>query len=752
MRTPTRCLLLAIATALLWTPPSWGATPPAPEGAVDGEVVEVDGALYEVVDGGLVPFAADDPPPPDDGAAASPDESAAAARRPGGVPEVEVTASRVDRGPSAAVLTERIDDETVREVGARTLADVLERVPGASVTSSVGTGQEVSLDGLSAKHVLVLVDGRPVNGRVNDRVDVSRLPVSPSDIERVEVVRGPMSALYGSEALGGVINIITRRPRPGVSADVEASSILASGGPAQGALSGSGSASVGDLLARAHGSLLLERGLDRAARDLRSGAVSFRPDGQLDRPHRRQATGSLDLGWFLGDLLLSLDGGFAYNEVETRVSRALPFRDHAVDGQAFVAASLEGDVAPGHALDVDLKLDRYTHRFEKLPDGAAKGIAPFCRPDDDVVRFFDAPCPAPASPRTDSTQDEARLEASWTGALLEGMPFVERLTASAGTVLRAEHVTRLNGAGEDTLPGGGDRYSAALYGEALWQPASFASLVAGLRLDGVTPGAGADAFAGAIGPKLAARVALPFGFALRASYGHGFRVPSFQERYLRFDHSDLGYIVEGNDALVPETSQGGRAGVTWAPYERVSLSAEVFANALQNLIAEQPLRVDEASGVPVYVYQNVSRALTSGLNVQLSLVELAGASFHVGYQYLWLAVDASACPVDNPYLCARGEGAVPLTLRPTHSGNASVRYRLDATGTTLFTRVDFMDERVVDDTTKAPGFVRLGAGFAQPLGEHLEVNALLDNLLDSYDPVYGPKPGRAIALSLRGSL
>lgn len=234
--------------------------------------------------------------------------------------------------------------------------------------------------------------------------------------------------------------------------------------------------------------------------------------------------------------------------------------------------------------------------------------------------------------------------------------------------------------------------------------------------------------------------------------GDGSRLPSFQERYLRFDHSDLGYIVEGNDALVPETSQGGRVGVTYSPYARVSISADAFVNVLQNLITEEPLRVDENTGVPVYVYRNVSRALTGGLSLQLSVIELAGVSLSVGYQYLVVAVDASGCPEENPYLCARSEGATRLPLRPAHSGNASLRYRVTPTGTTLFTRVDFMDERVLDDTREAPGFVRLGVGFSQPLTEHLEVNALLDNLLDTYDPVWGPKPGRAIALSLRGSL
>ncbi len=73
------------------------------------------------------------------------------------------------------------------------------------------------MPGLDPEHTLILVDGRPVAGRVDGTLDVDRIPVN--DVERLEIVPGPSSALYGSDALGGVVNIITRRSADGARVD-----------------------------------------------------------------------------------------------------------------------------------------------------------------------------------------------------------------------------------------------------------------------------------------------------------------------------------------------------------------------------------------------------------------------------------------------------------------------------------------------------------------------------------------------------
>lgn len=93
------------------------------------------------------------------------------------------------------------------------LKDVLREVPGVQLTNEGDNRKGVSIRGLSSGYTLILVDGKRVNSRNavfrHNDFDLNWIPVDA--IERIEVVRGPMSSLYGSDALGGVVNIITKK-------------------------------------------------------------------------------------------------------------------------------------------------------------------------------------------------------------------------------------------------------------------------------------------------------------------------------------------------------------------------------------------------------------------------------------------------------------------------------------------------------------------------------------------------------------
>ena len=106
--------------------------------------------------------------------------------------------------------------EDIEASGAHNLWDALRSVPGVDVMSSRTSYGEVSIRGLNKafnNRTLVLVDGRSVLNGDQDRINWTSLPVLLEEIERIEVVEGPASALYGANAISGVINIITKTPQ-----------------------------------------------------------------------------------------------------------------------------------------------------------------------------------------------------------------------------------------------------------------------------------------------------------------------------------------------------------------------------------------------------------------------------------------------------------------------------------------------------------------------------------------------------------
>jgi vitamin B12 transporter len=144
-------------------------------------------------------------------------------------PETLVTATRLETpidqaGQAATVIT----GEEIERRQHRTVVDVLREVPGLSVTQSGGIGNQTSVfvRGANSNHTLVLIDGMRVNDPSTPSGIFNFAHLTTAEVDRIEVVLGPLSTLYGTDAIGGVINIITRkgRGRPSVDAGAEAGS------------------------------------------------------------------------------------------------------------------------------------------------------------------------------------------------------------------------------------------------------------------------------------------------------------------------------------------------------------------------------------------------------------------------------------------------------------------------------------------------------------------------------------------------
>ncbi|MFN4090972.1 MAG: TonB-dependent receptor plug domain-containing protein, partial [Alphaproteobacteria bacterium] len=140
------------------------------------------------------------------------------------LPELVVSASRTEVDPRAVgsavtvITAEEIERRQVRMV-----ADLLRQVPGVAVNRTGGMAglTQVRIRGAEANHTLVVIDGVEANDPLSgSEFDFSSLLTD--DIERIEILRGPQSAIWGSDAIGGVINIVTKRGRPGYRAHAAA--------------------------------------------------------------------------------------------------------------------------------------------------------------------------------------------------------------------------------------------------------------------------------------------------------------------------------------------------------------------------------------------------------------------------------------------------------------------------------------------------------------------------------------------------
>jgi outer membrane receptor for ferrienterochelin and colicins len=404
---------------------------------------------------------------------------------------IVVTASRREqRLAEVAVETAVLDAAALRRSGAPDLAAVLAEQSGLQLDGGTPAGAGIQMRGFDSRRVLVLLDGQPLVGRVDGNFDLSRLPVSM--VERVEVVKGPQSTLYGSEALGGVINIITQRAEsPGWSAG------LTTGAGTQGRL-------------EAAGDLQWRRGdvgvtLDGGARtiDLAPGITGS------SGTFARRGNGMATVAWDLAPRTRATGSVLAVRESQRyRTGQLFRFADNT---QWAARTALERQTVAGR-----LSGSLHATAFDHLSRAST----------------LDAPVSG------DGDRDRQTLvqaEALWNAA-------VGRVAIDAGTQLRREAIVA------DRVLDRRRHVASAEPFVQLTASSRTASVVPGVRVSW------SDRWGRFVAPRLAAMWRPVEPVALRASVGRGFRAPDFKELYLDFVNPAAGYAVVGNEALRPERS------------------------------------------------------------------------------------------------------------------------------------------------------------------------------------------------------
>lgn len=390
-------------------------------------------------------------------------------------------------------------------------------------------------------------------------------------IERVEVVKGPQSTLYGSEAMGGVVNVITRDPE----GSVWTTSVAATAGN-QGRLdlTASGVGGTGPLSGVVD---IGRRSLDLApGRQGESGGLSDRWNAHAKLDWRTPGDG----------LRLEASGLLLTEDQRWRNGQLYPFADNT-QWSGRLGAVWETGV---HRLTPTL----YTTSLDHLSRRAIS---------------------KEAVPGTGEKETQRLVEAE----VLYGLTLGDH-SLDAGIEARREAIRSDRVAGDGRTQQTAEAFIQSTF---VW---GRVSVVPGLRVSWSDPWGRHET------PRVAAMYRPVPKVAIRVSAGEGFRAPAFKDLYMEFLNigPDFGYTVRGNPDLRPEVSQNITASVEWAG-ARTYLRVQAFENRFDDFIETRA--VGDSSGVTVYTYGNVDDGRTRGGEIEAGAA-LDGLRFEAGYSVL----------------------------------------------------------------------------------------------------------------------
>lgn len=467
---------------------------------------------------------------------------------------VVVTGTRTEKSlKNTPILTQSIRIEELQNKDATNIVEALEFVVPGIEFNSTATGKSVSLQGIDPQYMLFLVDGERLAGDTYGDIDYSR--INMADIEHIEVVKGASSTLYGSNALGGVVNIITKNPTK-------------------------------------------KFGLTASSRFSAYNTQNY-----------QFSTGS-KLGKFSNQLSVVYDKTDGYDLLEGNSYRTQEKEDAVVINEHIKYTPSEQFLLEGNLSFMNKNRD---NTAEDLNDRrntdltlGAKGTY-FLNPTDNISLSWNSDNYEISDKLENDKLNSVYDNVNNTARLLGNFNLAEWNLLTVGSEYNNETLTASRNEIEDK-----SNTDFILFVQEDIQLGENANIIAGGRA------LNNSQYGWHFTPQMSAMYKI-WHFAFRGNYSMGYKTPTLKEKYMTFKLPIPGppIFLMGNENLEPETSKYASLSMEYTR-KGVSFSVSVYRNDIKDMISENlDDYTVQPGGIIEYTYQNYEQVLLKGMDILL---------------------------------------------------------------------------------------------------------------------------------------
>ncbi len=653
--------------------------------------------------------------------------------------QVVVTASRTRKDiEDVSVPVTVIDEQEIASSGSLRLSDVLNEQIGLNLVNDHGTG--IQLQGFDPEYTLILIDNQPVIGRTAGTLNLDRLAIG--NVKQIEMVKGPSSALWGSDALAGVINIIT------------------------------------------------EKGSDPLNWDMtgRYGSnTSYDASSNL----------SFNLDHLTGSFFVNSNGSDGFDLSPSTITPTIPQYDNlTLSGR--LNYRLNSRLSLG--LNTRYYQERQVYDTEIIQSNRSVLLSGNDYQDDfsispEVTLTLSEKILLEGNAFFSTFYNESKLDYASDGQAYSYSTFdqsLNKIELKGSGFWNTAHTT-VAGAGMNREDLKAEIYADVPYfdsffafGQHEWAPQEKLSFTGGFRFDVHSE------YSSQFSPKFSGLYKPNDLIHLRASLGGGFKAPDFRQLFLNFTNPTAGYSVFGASTIaegINELRQLGQIeelyydpssinelnaersfaynlGLDLFPAEGLQLRVNGFRNNVDDLIETQRVAL-KTNGQSVFGYFNLNRIYTQGIESELRYRPdfLKGLRLSLGYQYLDARREITRTfdrVVNGQVISVSETLYVPMFNRSEHTGNFKIFYLLEESGLEASFRVqyrgkfgfaDFNSNQVIDPNEYAEAHTILNVSLAKTFFDRYRLLAGIDNLTNYTNALYLPSnPGTTFYAQLTVNL